>query len=156
MLKGHSVRAGVTAGHQSYNPTVEMHKHGTYSFYTLDPNTPVRKDDDKLYNNTRVDIDTLIGGRRYNFTEAALWLEDEMQPWQWLRFNVGVRMALFCTSGKTWVSPEPRLSSRFLLSSHHAIKVSCSHMAQGLHRLTTSTLVSPTDVWVPVTDVIPP
>lgn len=156
VLKGHSVRAGVAAGRQSYNPTVEMHKHGTYSFYTLDPNTPVRKDDDKLYNNTRVDIDTLIGGRRYNFTEAALWLEDEMQPWQWLRFNVGVRMALFCTSGKTWVSPEPRLSSRFLLSSHHAIKASYSHMAQGIHRLTTSTLVSPTDVWVPVTDVIPP
>lgn len=69
--------------------------------------------------------------------------------------NVGLRYSLFSVENKTYGSLEPRASVRFLLTPAMALKLSYARMAQGVHLLSSSNIVMPSDIWVPVTEKIP-
>src|SRR5690606_22432677 len=51
---------------------------------------------------------------------------------------------------------EPRLSVRYALDKDEALKFSYSRMVQYMHRISNSSVSSPTDIWYPVTDSIRP
>ena len=51
---------------------------------------------------------------------------------------------------------EPRASASFILSENNSIKVAYNRNLQYLHQLSNSTTSSPTDVWVPSSNVVKP
>lgn len=88
--------------------------------------------------------------------ELALYGQYEWSPAQRWLVNTGLRASLAIVDGQFYGFPEPRLSARYEISAHEAIKVSYSRMAQYIHRISNSAVTAPTDLWYPVTDSIRP
>ena len=103
---------------------------------------------------TRTETDRTIGERQDLLT-ASIYAEDDWTVAPWLMANVGLRYSLFSVENKTYGSLEPRASVRFLLTPAMALKLSYARMAQGVHLLSSSNIVMPSDIWVPVTEKIP-
>lgn len=103
---------------------------------------------------TRTETDRTIG-KRQNLLTASIYAEDDWTVAPWLMANVGLRYSLFSVENKTYGSLEPRASVRFLLTPAMALKLSYARMAQGVHLLSSSNIVMPSDIWVPVTEKIP-
>jgi len=88
--------------------------------------------------------------------EYALYAEDEINIRNRFRINPGLRLVGFSVPGKTWFSPEPRLSMSYNILPNLALKASYAMMSQSMILLSTSTIGLPTDLWVPVTEKIRP
>ena len=88
--------------------------------------------------------------------EYAVYAEDEINIRNRFRINPGIRLVGFSVPHKTWFSPEPRLSMSYNILPNLALKASYAMMSQSLILLSTSTIGLPTDLWVPVTDIIRP
>ena len=83
--------------------------------------------------------------------EISLYAEDDMNLGEYWQLNAGLRVALFATEGKSFPAIEPRLSASRLLSSGLRAKASYTRMHQYVHKITSSQIASPSDLWVPVT-----
>lgn len=108
-----------------------------------------------------VELDTLRLGSV--FTDELFWArefgvfaEDDWSISPSVRLNAGIRLSLFNVEGKTYLSPEPRVSLRWLLRNDLSLKASYSRMNQYVHLLSTSYVNLPTDAWMPVTDRLKP
>ena len=88
--------------------------------------------------------------------ESAVYVEDEMRIGKKFKINPGFRMALFSVRGRTYFSPEPRLSMSYNFYHNFAAKASYAMMQQNIHLLSTSTVGLPTDLWIPSTSNIVP
>ena len=88
--------------------------------------------------------------------EVALYAEDEMTPTGRLRVTVGARAAWFLLEHKTYFSLEPRLSAQWRLGDGWVAKAAYTEMSQYIHQLRSSAFNLPTDLWVPVTERVPP
>lgn len=89
--------------------------------------------------------------------ELSLYAEDEMSLTDHLSVTAGLRHTLFkVQGGTTYHSFQPRLSARYLLTPDFSVKASYSKMNQYVHQLSNSHINLPTDLWVPVTNRIPP
>jgi CarboxypepD_reg-like domain/TonB-dependent Receptor Plug Domain len=93
-------------------------------------------------------------GSRAN--ELAAHIQYEWNVTSKLQVNSGIRASSGFVKGKTYFVPEPRVSGRYAINEHKALKLSYSRMAQYLHRISNSAISSPTDIWYPVTDSIKP
>ena len=138
-VAAHDLRWGVKGSLQQLSPIIH-----TYS-YNYDY-TPTKE--------TRMETDRTIG-KRQNLLTASVYAEDDWTVASWLMVNVGLRYSLFSVENKTYGSLEPRASVRFLLTPAMALKLSYARMAQGVHLLSSSNIVMPSDIWVPVTEEIP-
>jgi hypothetical protein len=74
---------------------------------------------------------------------------------RWLA-NAGLRTSMALVRNRTFAFPEPRLSLRYALDDHQALKFSYARMVQYMHRISNSAVTSPTDVWYPVTERVQP
>lgn len=72
------------------------------------------------------------------------------------KLNVGLRLSGATVKGRFYFRPEPRVAARYLLNEHDAIKLSYSRMVQYMHRVSSSTVALPTDLWYPITQNIRP
>ncbi|MBO4645904.1 MAG: TonB-dependent receptor plug domain-containing protein [Bacteroidales bacterium] len=88
--------------------------------------------------------------------EFALYADDEINIKNILRINPGIRLVCFSVPGRTYFSPEPRLSVSVNILKNLAFKTSYARMAQSMLLLSTSTIGLPTDLWVPITKSIRP
>ena len=88
--------------------------------------------------------------------ELSLFGEDEIYVSDRLKVNTGLRYTLFNVERQTYHSFQPRLSARYLLRDNLSAKVAYSKMNQYIHQLSSNTLSSPSDIWVPVTSNIKP
>jgi len=88
--------------------------------------------------------------------EAALYAEDDMTLGERWQLNAGLRASLFTTQGKSYPALEPRLSLSHLLGEGWRAKASYSLMHQYVHKITSSQIASPSDLWVPVTKSMKP
>jgi hypothetical protein len=88
--------------------------------------------------------------------EAAAFAQYELQPLSKVKVSVGLRGSTAIVDNKTYFNPEPRLAVRYLINEKSSIKAGYSRMAQYLHRVSSSAISSPTDIWYPVTDSIRP
>lgn len=93
-------------------------------------------------------------GRTAN--EIGFYIQQEWSPVERWLFSAGLRMSGAVLKNKTYVNPEPRLSARYALNDKNSIKLSYSRMVQYLHRISSSAVSAPTDIWYPVTDKIRP
>lgn len=102
------------------------------------------------------DMDTTFGNTSIHNHEAALYFEDDWSIHERFKMNLGLRGSLYCTKNKVYPSLEPRLGLRILITNDFSFKASYSYMTQYVHLLSSSNVTLPTDLWVPVTDNIPP
>ncbi len=62
----------------------------------------------------------------------------------------------FFVQGKSYLSAQPRLAARYLLSEDFSLKASYGKMSQYVHLLQSSYINSPNDLWVPITKNVKP
>lgn len=88
--------------------------------------------------------------------EMSFYIEDDFTVGGWLTLNPGVHLAMFLTSGRTYWSPEPRMSVKVDFGKGVSVKAAYSRMAQYVHLLSSAQITLPIDLWVPITRNIKP
>ena len=88
--------------------------------------------------------------------EISAYIEDDIKVCGWLTLNPGIRLTVFRTGGKTYWSPEPRMSAKIDFGKGASVKAAYSRMAQYVHLLSSSQITLPIDLWVPITKDIKP
>jgi hypothetical protein len=71
------------------------------------------------------------------------------------RMENGIRYSM-AWSGRHYGGFEPRSSIRYLIDDDHSIKFGYSRMRQYMHRVSSSAIALPTDLWYPVTENVKP
>ena len=88
--------------------------------------------------------------------EYHVYYENEFNIGSRFNTNLGVRTIMFSGEKKYYYSIEPRWFSRYILTPHINLRSSAGIMSQYIHLLNSSNISLPTDLWLPVTDKIPP
>ena len=105
----------------------------------------------------KTDIRETDDAKGYRFAVDLPGFEkDEIHVDDYLWVNLGGRYTLFRVDGRDYHSLQPRLSARFRVRPDFSIKLAYDKMNQYVHRLSNTYVNQPTDIWVPVTDDIPP
>ncbi len=73
-----------------------------------------------------------------------------------LAVDYGLRLSGSVAGGTNYLGFEPRLASRYTINDNNALKLSYSRMRQYLHRVSSASVVLPTDLWYPVTENVRP
>lgn len=136
-------------GNDSLSRNGSLTMGGEVTYHTLSPNVV----------NTSGTISELLkssSSRGRIATEAAAFVQYEMQPAPKVRISAGFRQSAAVVGNTTYFNPEPRLAVRYMIDERSSLKASYSRMAQYLHRVSSSAISSPTDIWYPVTDSIKP
>lgn len=95
-------------------------------------------------------------GQKLNTLEVALYANYEYLPSDKLSINAGLRLSGAAVKDKFYAAPEPRISARYLLNDRQSIKLSYSRMNQYMHRVSSSTVALPTDLWYPISAKVKP
>jgi hypothetical protein len=88
--------------------------------------------------------------------EYSAYTGDDIKLTDKLKANVGLHWSGFSVRDAFYNVLQPRISARYLLTEDMSVKASYSRMAQYIHLLTNSNIGLPTDLWVPVTDILKP
>ncbi len=88
--------------------------------------------------------------------DISVYLEDDMKIGERLKVNIGLHASAFNVNGKNYLSLQPRIQARYLITEDWALKASYAEMQQNVHLLTNSDAGLPTDIWVPATDKVKP
>ena len=88
--------------------------------------------------------------------ELSAYIEDDLTIGKRLTLNPGIHIAMFHTGGRTYWSPEPRMSAKFDFGKGISAKAAYSRMSQYVHLLSSSKITLPIDLWVPITKNIKP
>ncbi len=105
---------------------------------------------------SEVESDTTFGARTIKANELSVYVEDDFQIGNKLRFNAGLHGSVFLVRGESFTSLQPRLSARYLVGQDISLKASYAQMRQFIHLLSNSGVGLPTDLWVPATDLVKP
>ncbi len=87
--------------------------------------------------------------------EYFAYVEDEMSIGK-LKANIGVHASGFSIKKTNYISVQPRLGLRYLVSDKTSVKASFATMTQYINLLTNEAIGLPTDLWVPSTEQIKP
>ena len=132
----HSIRTGIDLTHHRFRPGATQYRDERGSEVALDttiaPSDPVRA------------------------LDASVYVEDDVTWSDRLKTNLGLRATGFFVEGTSYLSLQPRLSTRYLLPGDWALKGSYAWMYQPIHLLTNSSVGLPTDLWVSSTAEVPP
>lgn len=88
--------------------------------------------------------------------ESALFLENEVSPLSFLKFNVGGRISNLSVNGASYTNFEPRLSAKISINQNNGLKLGYTQMQQYLHQLTSNGIGIPNDIWVTATEKVAP
>lgn len=103
-----------------------------------------------------INIDTSYGAGYIYAHELSAYIEDDIKIGGLLKINPGIHYSVFMVNDTSYRNIQPRISMNYLLGVNLSAKASYARMTQNLHLLTNGTIGLPTDLWVPVTDSIPP
>lgn len=104
---------------------------------------------------TDQNIDTTIGNQKTNAGEIDVYAEDDIRITNRLKANIGLHWTGFNVRSTFYNALQPRLAARYLVTDEISVKASFVRMNQFIHLLTNSSVGLPTDLWVPVTDIVP-
>jgi outer membrane receptor for ferrienterochelin and colicin len=128
-------------------------KFGTSGIYHIfNPGITAMKSDYYGENN----VDTTYGNKEIAAQEFSAYLENEIKIGKFLSMNLGGRLSGFQIKDTFFISPEPRISMRFLITKNFSIKLGYSKMQQYVHLLTNTSIGFPTDIWIPATNLVLP
>ena len=142
--KRHLLRWGTKVSHRTLNPSIEVYEKKYSKQWIGDE-----------YEEKTALTDTVMGGNKQKLTMAAVYVEDDFALTRRLKANIGLRYAFFAVPEKSYHSLEPRLSLRWLFRDDMALKLSYAHMAQGIHLLSSTNLVMPSDIWISIDKDLP-
>lgn len=142
-----------------YNPTPAHHiKFGAgYLHHDFRPEVATSKIQEKEDGITKQD--TLYNSNSNSTIQAhevSAYIEDNFDIGSRLRMNVGLHLSMFRVQKRNYFSAQPRVSARYQLTRHTALKASYTKMSQYIHLLSSTPISMPTDLWVPVTSKIKP
>ena len=84
--------------------------------------------------------------------ESAIYAEDQWSLTSRLKVNLGLRYALFNAMHEakehTYQAPEFRLSGSYSLTPDQSVKACFNTMHQYIHKVSNTSIMSPTDTWV--------
>jgi len=95
-------------------------------------------------------------GEIRNTFENALYANYENQITDDLKISAGLRATGSFVKNRFFFNPEPRVSASYALNDNQSFKLSYSNMNQYMHRVSSSTVALPTDLWYPVSENIKP
>lgn len=136
-----------------YIPTPAHHiRYGTdYLYHRFSPEYIEEKTSENLSPTKRT-----TGDERLSANELAVFAEDDWAISSIVRVNAGLRLNMYNIQKKTYVSLDPRLSVRFLLTRNLSLKTSYAQMNQYVHQISESYMSLPTDMWMPVSKKLKP
>ena len=88
--------------------------------------------------------------------EMVLFGEDDWSITESVKLNYGLHVSGFKVQHSFYPSVQPRVSGRIMISPDLSFKVGYAWMRQYVHLLSTTSITLPTDLWVPVTDLVKP
>ena len=142
-----------------YNPTPAHHiKFGAgYLHHDFRPEVATSKIQEKEDGITKQDtLYNSISNSTIQAHEVSAYIEDNFDIGSRLRMNVGLHLSMFRVQRRNYFSAQPRVSARYQLTRHTALKASYTKMSQYIHLLSSTPISMPTDLWVPVTSKIKP
>ena len=142
-----------------YNPTPAHHiKFGAgYLHHDFRPEVATSKIQEKEDGITKQDtLYNSISNSTIQAHEVSAYIEDNFDIGSRLRMNVGLHLSMFRVQRRDYFSVQPRVSARYQLTRHTALKASYTKMSQYIHLLSSTPISMPTDLWVPVTSKIKP
>jgi hypothetical protein len=108
---------------------------------------------------TSGDIEELIGsqkGKELGLMETALHAANDVLLSDALRLQYGLRWSGAVGNKARFNGLEPRISARVLFSGDRSLKFGYSLMRQYMHRVSSTAIALPTDLWYPVTENVAP
>lgn len=134
-FKNQQVNTGIDHTFHSFNPGISGNSYET------------DEDDEAEYNIVRGES---TGGREMN-----AFIEDKFQLGRFSG-NLGLRYSIFWVSGKSYTGLQPRVSLELKASESVSLFAGYNRMFQHIHLVSNSNLGMPTDLWLPISDKIPP
>ncbi len=127
----HHIKAGVLAISHRFRPSAIVAKSSDISQNTYKINT--------LYS-----------------LETGAYVEDDWKMSGRIRTNLGFRLSHYLFKNKSFLNPEPRVSTNVSITPTSSVKASYSLMNQYLHLVSSTGISLPTDLWIPATNNIKP
>ena len=100
--------------------------------------------------------DTTYGYNDIYANEFTAFIEDTWKIKKRWVIRPGISATAFSSTGKTWITVEPRLSVNYLINKSFFLKAAYARMSQFMHLLRFSTINLPTDLWIPAMKEFPP
>jgi outer membrane receptor for ferrienterochelin and colicin len=132
----HHIKFGVALTHHSFYP-------GNFTLQNIDTRR-------------NLNLRNVLGQDSIRSIELNLYIEDDWVVSDKLKINYGLHFAGLAVQKSFYPSIQPRISSRYLLNTSSAIKLSFATMQQFVHLLANEGIGLPTDLWVPSTDRVKP
>jgi len=95
-------------------------------------------------------------GELRNTFETALYANYDFEPTDKLKLSAGLRLSGTAVKSNFYFNPEPRFAANYTLNDIQSFKFSYSKMNQYMHRVSSSTVALPTDLWYPVSEKVKP
>ena len=125
---------------------------GSATYHTFRPGASVVEVDDPNFDQGF----DLVERDPINSWEFTAYAEDDFRVTDLLKINVGLHGSAYRVGSTTFTSLEPRVSARYLLPNGWGLKASYARMKQYILLLSNSSIGLPTDLWLPVTERVPP
>jgi hypothetical protein len=88
--------------------------------------------------------------------EWSVYAEDDWLLADRWKASAGIRLGTYHVEEKSYLSLQPRLSVRYLITNDLSLKASYTKMSQYVHQLSNTFASLPSDIWVPVTAKVEP
>ena len=152
----HEVRGGVSVNLQEIAPQISIeYRSLDKTAKNVDILESFKKQHDEDFYFAEGNMLNRVKGKG-SVTTMSAYIEDDMNLTDWLKMNVGVRVQGYHADSETRLQVEPRASVRLMLTKGLAMKASYARMSQGVFMLTSASLVSPSEVWIPLNKQMKP
>lgn len=142
-LGKHDITLGATASVQRLGLRVVSDSRSTVNVLYPAPSDDVQNDND------RADSTSALTG-------LAVYAYDYFRLLPGLAVRGSLRGQLWSVKGRSYFCLEPRVSVKWTVSDALSFAAGYNRTSQAIHQITSSTVVTPGDLWVPVTSGIAP
>ncbi len=88
--------------------------------------------------------------------EAYIYADNNFNFGERIALDVGLRGTIFMVEGHSFLSLEPRVTARVMLTPNYSLKAGYARMTQHVQQISNNYISLPTDLWQPVTPAFKP
>ena len=145
----HELHLGLQGNTQLFQPSVISTQHTNLKqALSEDIVYDVGLGDDRYAFSENVRESRMEGNLRLN--SFAVHAEDDWKLTEWIEANVGLRLQGYNADRNTHIFLEPRASLRLMVGESTSVKAAYARMTQAMFLLTSGSMVSPSEVWIPL------
>ena len=137
----HNIKFGASFTRHWFQPEVAK---GSIDYY------------DSIQMNGAFTLDSAILNDIIPANEMVAFVEDDWSITDAIKLNYGLHFSGFRVQNSFYPSLQPRVSGRVMITPDLSFKAGYAWMRQYVHLLSTTSITLPTDLWVPVTDLVKP